>query len=599
MRRRFAIRTASIGGAGGPQHGYQALPGSEIEPLPGARKVAPVRPCRQIEVTLLLRSRSRPSETGLESAAEQHTLLPQERTYLTREAFARSQGSDPADVQDVVRFANRHGLQIVSQNPAARTVHLSGKIANLSRAFRTPLAVYRFAGGYYRGRTGPTYIPPVLHGVVEGVFGLDNRPVAKPHFRLRRQLGGVWANAQRGSFSPTDVAKLYNFPSDVKGAGQCIAIIELGGGFRRPDLRKYFAALGIPTPKVVAVSVMGAKNSPTGDPGGPDGEVMLDIEVAGAVAPGATIAVYFAPNTNQGFLRAINRAIHDQVHRPSVISISWGGPESGWTQQALNAYNQAFQAAAALGITVCAAAGDGGSSDGVAGKRAHVDFPASSPYVLACGGTHLEAAGGTITLESVWNDEAQGGAGGGGISDFFPLPAWQAKAGVPPSVNPGKHVGRGLPDISGNADENTGYQVRVDGQNSVIGGTSAVAPLLSGLTALLNQKIGKPVGYLNPLIYSTLLAAGVFHDITQGNNDMTGQVGGYNAGHGWDAASGFGSLNGSGMLAALTGSAKIKSEPVSGSHSASGTAAVSGGGQGSSQAAREEEAASRKQKKEG
>jgi kumamolisin len=397
------------------------------------------------------------------------------------------------------------------------------------------------------------YVPSALEGIVQGVFGLDNRPAARPHFRRKRELGGFWAHALSVSYPPTEVATLYNFPSGaVNGAGQCIGIIELGGGYTARDLNQYFHRLGVPMPQVTSVPVAGGRNHPTGNPNGPDGEVMLDIEVAGAVAPGAKIVVYFATNTDQGFLRAINRAAHDQVHRPSVISISWGGPEASWTQQSLTAFDQAFQATATMGISVCAAAGDGGSSDRVPGRLAHVDFPASSPFVLACGGTSMQASGGAITSESVWNDGPQGGGGGGGISDFFPLPSWQTSAGVPPSVNPGGRVGRGLPDIAGNADENTGYRVRVDGVDTVIGGTSAVAPLTAGLIALLNESLGVPVGYLNPLLYNTLGKGAGFRDITNGNNDLTGLVGGYRAGPGWDACSGFGSPDGSALLAGLT-----------------------------------------------
>jgi kumamolisin len=227
----------------------------------------------------------------------------------------------------------------------------------------------------------------------------------------------------------------------------------------------------------------------------------------------------------------------------------------------LNAFDQAFQAAATMGITILVAAGDGGSSDGITGRLAHVDFPASSPHVLACGGTRLDSAQEKITAETVWNDGPQGGAGGGGISDFFALPNWQAQAHVPPSVNPGGRVGRGVPDLSGDADPNTGYQVRVDGVDAVIGGTSAVAPLLAGLIALLNEKLGTSVGYLNPLLYTTLVKAGDFHDVTKGNNDMDGTVGAYNSSQGWDAASGLGTPNGNAMLAALAGPKKESATP--------------------------------------
>ncbi len=274
---------------------------------------------------------------------------------------------------------------------------------------------------------------------------------------------------------------------------------------------------------------------------------MLDIEVAGAVAPKANIVVYFAPNTSQGFLDAITTALHDSVHKPSVISISWGGPEDGWTGQSMNQFNQTFQAAATLGVTVCAAAGDNGSGDGETDGKAHVDFPASAPYALGCGGTKLAASGTIITSETVWN-EGPNSATGGGVSATFPLPAYQAGAQVPSSANKGGGTGRGVPDVSGDADPASGYQVRVDGQNMVIGGTSAVAPLWAGLIALMNQKLAHPAGFLNALMYTTLSNKNLFFDITSGNN------GAYKAGAGWDACTGWGSPNGSNLLAALSSS---------------------------------------------
>jgi kumamolisin len=547
--RQLALLGAFGPGAGPPRQQYRALSGSEKAPLPGAWIVGRPNPARQIEVTVLLRPR--PAEEPLASLEELGSQPPEQRQHLTREAFASAHGVAPGDVQQVIEFARQSGLRVISRNLAARTLHLSGTIAAFSAAFRVPLSIYRHARGFYRGRSGPVNVPVALAEIVQAVFGLDNRPAARPHFRSRPDLGGVWSHALAASYSPAEVAKLYNFPSAAHGAGQCIGIIELGGGYTARDLNLYFHRLGIPLPQVTSVSVAGGQNRPTGDPNGPDGEVMLDIEVAGAVASGSKIVVYFAPNNNQGFFRAVNRAVHDQVHRPTVVSISWGGPEASWTQQSLTAFDQSFRAAAAIGVTVCAAAGDGGSSDRVPGRLAHADFPASSPFVLACGGTSMQASGGVITSESVWNDGALGGAGGGGISDFFPLPSWQTSAGIPPSVNPAGRTGRGLPDLAGHADESTGYQVRVDDLDTVIGGTSAVAPLTAGLVALCNESLGTNIGFLNPLLYGRLGKNGVFRDITSGNNDMTGHVGGYKAGPGWDACSGFGSPDGAALLAAL------------------------------------------------
>jgi kumamolisin len=352
------------------------------------------------------------------------------------------------------------------------------------------------------------------------------------------------ARAGAASFTPVQLASLYDFPQG-DGKGECIALIELGGGFQPQDIQKYFSGLGLATPAVTAVSVDQGTNQPTGDPGGPDGEVMLDIEVAGAIAPGAAIAVYFAPNTDAGFLDAVTTAIHDEVRKPSVISISWGGPESSWTQQAMTAMDQAFQAAAAMGITVCVAAGDSGSTDGASDGGSHVDFPASSSYALACGGTSLKASGKAISREVAWNDgDPANGATGGGVSSFFALPAWQQGLDTTDAEgNRSTLANRGVPDVAADADPQTGYEVLVDGSSAVYGGTSAVAPLWAGLIARINALTGRAAGFINPALYGQPAA---LRDITQGNN------GGFAASPGWDACTGLGSPDGA-KLAAIAG----------------------------------------------
>jgi kumamolisin len=368
------------------------------------------------------------------------------------------------------------------------------------------------------------------------VLGLDSRPQAAAHFRVRP------AASTDTSYTPTQVAALYGFPA-ATGAGQCVALIELGGGFRPADLDTYFQGLGVASPTVTAVSVDHAQNSPTGDANGPDGEVMLDIEVVGAIVPQATIAVYFAPNTDAGFLDAITTAIHDTTNKPSVISISWGGAESTWTSQAMTAMDDAFQAATSMGITVCIASGDNGSSDGVTDGADHVDFPASSSFALACGGTSLRASSNAISGEVVWNDGTSGGASGGGVSAFFATPTWQASLSAVTTQGARTPLARrGVPDVAGNADPETGYDVRVDGTASVIGGTSAVAPLWAALLTRLNQLSGKPTGLANPKLYQAPTA---LRDITSGNN------GDFAAAKGWDACTGLGSPNGAALRSVI------------------------------------------------
>jgi kumamolisin len=524
----------------------QAIAGSDrAAPLHGARAVGPVPADERFEVTVRVRRRA---ALGSLSANGFHAdQAPTKRQYLTREHYADNYGADPADIAKVEEFAKAHDLVVVESSAARRSVFLSGTAANFAKAFGTTIEQYEHDGGSYRGRTGELTIPAELAPIVEGVFGIDNRPVARPHFQRRKPVPGIGIqpHAAGGSFTPPDLAKLYNFPTGLDGSGQCIAIIELGGGYRLADIKAYFQKLGLPVPHVKTVGVDHGTNQPS-TPDGADGEVMLDIEVAAAIAPKAQIAVYFAPNTDKGFLDAITMAIHDKVNKPSVISISWGGPESNWTGQAMKSFDQALQTAAALGVTVCCASGDNGSGDGVTDGKAHVDFPASSPFALACGGTKLTAAGGKIADEVAWN-ESSDSATGGGVSDFFPVPAYQSKVSIP-SANKGGHKGRGVPDVGGDADPATGYQVRVDGQEFVIGGTSAVAPLWSGLVALMNQKLGHPVGFLNPLIYGSIAGNGSFRDITSGSN------GAYPSKPGWDACTGWGSPNGTNLLNALGGS---------------------------------------------
>jgi kumamolisin len=323
-----------------------------------------------------------------------------------------------------------------------------------------------------------------------------------------------------------EIAQLYSFPTGVTGAGQTIGIIELGGGYKPTDITNYFNSLGLKAPTVTSVSVDNGTNSPT-NANSADGEVLLDIEVAGAVAPGANIVVYFTTNTSQGFQDALSTAIHDTANNPSAISISWGAPEDGWTSQSMQTFDQVAQEGAALGVTITVASGDNGSSDGDTDGADHVDFPASSPHVLACGGTTLASSNGSISSETVWNNGSNGGATGGGYSAVFAQPSYQSAISG--------QTGRGVPDVAGDADPDTGYNVLVDGEQIVVGGTSAVAPLWAGLVALLNQQLNKRVGFLNPAIYALPEPNNGFNDITEGNN------GSYSAGPGWDATTGLGS----------------------------------------------------------
>jgi kumamolisin len=513
-------------------------------PEPGGCRVLGRSPAdRQITVTVILK---RPQPLDLASMA---------RNPISREQYAQTHGATEQAINQVRAMAARHGLTLVAEDRAARRVWLRGTVQQMEQTFGVTLHDYEHTaaagnapapaarGGHFHAFTGALSVPEPESAVIETVLGLDTRPVARPHMRRLRELTSVSPHAAASSFTSPQVAQAYDYPPG-NGQGQCIGLIELGGGYQDSDIQTYFRQLGLTPPRVVAVPVDGGSNQP-GDPNGADGEVALDIQVAGAIAPAATISVYFAPNTTQGFQDAISAAIHDTANRPSVISISWGGPESTWDQASLTSFDNTLQTAAAVGVTITAASGDSGSTDGVTDGADHVDFPASSPHVLACGGTQLEIANGARGAEKVWNDQPQGGgATGGGVSAGFALPTWQSGVGVP-APSSGAGGGRGVPDVSGDAAPSTGYKVLVDGQSEVVGGTSAVAPLWAALVTLVNQQTGRPAGYLNPRIYPG--GESNFFDITAGSN------GTYQAAPGWDPCTGLGSPNGRKIAALLGG----------------------------------------------
>jgi kumamolisin len=561
------------------------LPGSDRKPAAGAKVVGKVDASQRIEITVQLRRRPGANlNKKLNEIYSQRLQQGQQRTYLTRQELENLGGADPKDVASVDAFAHQNKLSVSEVSIPRRTVKLTGTVSDFSSAFGVKLKRFKSGKIAYRGRTGAIYVPKQLQGVVERVLGLDDRPVFAPHYRFlppskkaqsgRRAKAGkvsgrVRASDDHGlsSFSPIDVAKIYDFPTGMDGSGQTIALIELndidnqgnstGVGYAQSDLDSFFSGLNLTTPQVASIGVDGGANLPGPDPGG-DGEVTLDIEVAGAVAPGSNIAVYFGTNTTDGFIQALTTAIHDDVRKPSVISISWGGTEESSTQQLLDGLDQALQEAAALGVTVCAAAGDNGSADMLQKDwdgKPHADFPASDPFVLACGGTTLQSTQ-TGKTENVWNGGAQFGATGGGVSNAFPKPSYQSHINVPAPAN--KAGGRGLPDVAGNADPRTGYNVFVGGGAQVIGGTSAVAPLWAGLIALLNQNRASqnltPVGFLNAELYALPASSNAFTDIINGNNDIYNDLNGkYSAAAGWDPCTGFGTPDGAQLMAALTG----------------------------------------------
>jgi kumamolisin len=483
-------------------------------------------------------------------------LPTRRRAPLSREDFAARYGADPADLERVAAFARARGLNVMGTSVPRRMVDVSGTAEQMGRAFAVDLGRYESSTEAYRGREGSVHLPGDLMDVVQGVFGLDNRRMARP--ASARAAG---REAPLTLLTPPQVASLYNFPTPPDATGQTIGLLEFGGGcgYFPGDIQAFFAGLNLPTPLVTPVSVDGVTNSPGRN--NLSLEVTLHIDVAGSVAPRAKIAVYFAPWTQLGWVHAVTTAIHDATNAPSVLCISagWAELENGgyfaWTPAAMTAVSETFAEAAALGVTVLVASGDTGTRGLHNDGKAHVDYPASDPWVTACGGTSIENVAGSAFAEVTWNDAE--GVTGGGISDFWAVPDWQELAGVPPSVNDGHH-GRGIPDIAGTVYPLSADKMIFDGQPSpgfLTGSTGAVAPLYAGLVALLNANFSAnragAVGFLNPLLYAVGDTRGVFRDIHDGvsNAGTSGWITpGYTAGVGWDACTGWGSINGQALL---------------------------------------------------
>lgn len=532
---------------------HAIVAGSRRVPLPGARLLGRANPHSVLEVTLKLRRKQELPE-----------LTGRPAKVLTREQLAQTYGASQEDIEKVGQAFEKFGLKVSHSSAAARTVRLTGTVEQMENAFLVKLFNYAHESGNYRGRSGQLQVPSEVKDIVTGVFGLDNRRVARRRRHPVRDATLARRSPQipNNVYTPAELAQRYNFPPG-DGAGQTIGVLEFGGGYFPSDLQMFCQQIGIQPPTVTAVSTDG---TPTNSKDGEEGEVMLDIEVAAGVCPKAHIVAYFADFTEQGWITILDAVMQDSANDPGVISVSWGLAEDidVWTAQAMNEVNQSLLEAANLGITVCVAAGDDGSSDAVSDGLAHVDFPGSSPYVVSVGGTTIPSKTAPLP-DIVWKEgdglrSDNGGSTGGGVSAVFPRPTWQSNINIQP-VNTGAIVGRVVPDLAANADWNASpYLLVVDGQTQPNGGTSAATPLFASLVALINAQrgAGNRVGYLTPLLYQS--PAGSTEtagqqgcvDVVSGNN-TTDAIGGYTAGNGYDAVSGWGTPDGVKLAAALSG----------------------------------------------
>ena len=530
---------------------HSPLTGSERKPLPGAVATGRTNAHTVLNVTLKLRRKKPLPE-----------IAGRPETPLTRQQLADQYGAAPADIDAVVKAFAPFGLKVAEKNSATRTVKLSGTVAAMEQAFQVKLFNYKHESGDYRGRVGRVNVPSSGKEIVQGVFGLDNRRVVRRRRPQQAASHKPLTSVPSAWYTPSELAAHYNFPSG-DGSGQTVGLLEFGGGYFPTDLAEFCKLANIAAPPtVVALSTDGTA---TNVKDGAEGEVMLDIEVVAGVCPKAKIAVYFAQFTEQGWITAVDAAVHDQTNDPGVLSASWGEAEDTdiWTAAAMTQINETLQEAAQIGVTVCIAAGDDGSSDAVTDGHAHVDFPSASPYVLSVGGTTIPSkVGGSPDIVWMEGDGLRadnGGSTGGGVSTVFPRPAWQSGINIQP-LDPGAIVGRCIPDLAANADWNASpYLLCVDGKAQPNGGTSAATPLVAGLLTLINasRATAQRVGYLTPVLYQTIPSANSTvgatgcTDVQSGANN-TASIGGFSAGPGYDAVSGWGAPNGRNLLEALS-----------------------------------------------
>ena len=532
---------------------HVVLPGSKRGRDPYAKKIGDVDPKLKIDVTVGLTG---PKLPGADEYVGQ-TLAPED--------IATKFGARQEDADKVAKALKKFGLKIDSVSLPARSMKVSGTISAMEAAFKPGLAVMESTRqGEYRGRQGSLQIPAEIKGLVTGVFGLDERKMAH---RKAETAATVAKAAVLAPLTPAALEQRYNFPQG-DSQGQEIAIAEFGGGYFAEDMTAYCNKFQRPVPKVQAVSVdapaytlqqiMALPKKQRADQLDTSIEVMMDVEIIAGLCPGASISVYFSTFDQGGWVDLLNTVI---AAKPAVLSVSWGLAEDdpGWSANAVAAINERLNVARLLGITICVSAGDDGSGDQVDDGAGHVDFPASSPFTLAVGGTMLVKSASKVNEVTWWEAPGRrtnngGGATGGGVSKVFPRPSWQAVTVA--SIDPNAIDGRVIPDISALAGEPL-YDLVFVGKDQPNGGTSASAPLWAALIARINAQLPVPKQqrFLTPLLYQKAgagpLGKVAMRDISSGNNTSTPPGKGYKAGPGFDAVTGWGVPDGMKLLSAL------------------------------------------------
>lgn len=471
--------------------------------------------------------------------------------YLSTREFQARFSPTQATVNQVTAWLRSQGLVVHSVAANHLLIDASGSVATVEAAFQTTLASYQVNGRTVYAPTVEPSVPDSLTGLIVDIAGLDDvgiythAPIIQNHSRSTRPHVG---SGPGGGYTPSELRTAYDMNSLISsadGTGQTVAIFELDG-YSPADVNSYLSFYGLGSAKYSNVLVDGATN--TAGPGAIEAE--LDMEVVSAIAPGATQKIYIGPNTVQGVNDTYNKIVTDNIAK--VTSTSWGLCEYYSGTNELLALDNIFKQGAAQGQAFFAASGDAGAYD-CGDTNLWVDSPASDLYVVGVGGTSLQTgSGGSYTSESVWSNPSDtsrgpmGAGGGGGISAFWGKPSYQTGPGT---INPYSNGNRQVPDVSADADPNTGYSMYCTASASgcpasgwvQVGGTSAAAPLWAGLAADLNQYLAansKPgLGSASVALYglfNTTQPYPAYHDITSGNNLY------FPATSGYDQASGIG-----------------------------------------------------------
>jgi len=519
---------------------HVVLSGSERPRKHDAERISDVDPAAAVEVTVTVRGPDLPQVAPGKS--------------MSREELERSYSASQADMDAVAGGLVGYGLEVLDSAPSVRSLRVRGSAAQMQAAFRANLGIYRHDGHEYRGREGSLEIPAGLEGIVTGVFGLDQRRVARRVPGIPPTQEPAEAVAQ-GALSPADLEERYRFPAG-EAEGQTVAIAEFGGAYFPGDLTTFcrqqgraeptVRQVGLGVPVLTEQQVMALPPTQREQVLGEAGEVNMDVQIVAGLCPAADIVVYFATWDQKGWIDLLNDVVRGVPAGAVAVSVSWGLSEDStdFSPAARRIIDHRLQAAALLGVTVCVSAGDDGSGDQLDDGRAHVNFPACSPHVLAVGGTQLEGDSEVVWWQTPGRRRDGGGSTGGGVSRVFPQPSWQTVEVRPPD---GSGVtGRIIPDIAALAGPPY-YQLVLLGRAAPNGGTSAAAPLWAALIARSAAALNPPRApvFLAPLLYGAgpdghPLGTSVCRDITSGNNTSTPPGWGFSAGPGFDAVSGWG-----------------------------------------------------------